>query len=440
MLTYGEIPIAWLRSHGRIANRMLVCMHEPKKKELSTKQNLIWNTCGCLIYQACQWLTTIFVVTLSPSYENSGILAFAMATGNIFTALATYNMRTYQVSDVDNEYSPQNYIGFRVATVVGALLVFAVYSVVVSPSMETLVCMLIYLAFKADESFVNVLYGIDQKASRMDYIGISQGIRGILSIGAFATALAITQNLAIALTAMLFACVLVTILYDVPFSGHLQKIRPTLSREIFFQLLCKCAPIVVALVVYGLVATLARQYYGIVYGEEMLGIYAAVATPCVLVQVLANYLYSPFLVPLSKEWRYGDSRSFSSKLGRLFAALIAVSLGCIIGAAFIGPWFLEAIYGDSIREYSWMITPAVIAAALMALSYFLTDLFTLLRQFGFALCINVVALVACAVSIASLTEQLGMNGVNVVLIASFAISVVIGIALLVGIVRKREIA
>lgn len=413
-------------------------MPEPKKKELSTKQNLVWNTCGCLIYQACQWLTTIFVVTLSSSYENSGILAFAMATGNIFTALATYNMRTYQVSDVENEYTPQNYIGFRIATVVGALVVFAVYSVAVSPTVETLVCMLIYLVFKADESFVNVLYGIDQKASRMDYIGISQAIRGILSIGAFSAGLIIAQNLTVALLAMFVACLLVTLLYDVPFSGHLEKIRPRLTRSAFFRLLRKCAPIVAALIIYGLVATLARQYYGIVYGEEMLGIYAAVATPCVLVQVLANYLYSPFLVPLSREWRSGDSLSFAAKLGKLSLALIAVSVLCIAGAALIGPWFLETIYGSSIKDYSWMITPAVIAASLMALSYFLTDLFTLLRQFGFALCINVVALIACAASISPFTQQMGMNGVNVVLIASFAASFVIGIFLLFGTLRKRN--
>lgn len=415
-------------------------VHEPKKKELSTKQNLIWNTCGCFIYQACQWLTTIFVVTLSSTYENSGILAFAMASGNIFSAIATYNMRTFQVSDVDDEYSPQNYIGFRVATVCGAFAIFALYSVAVSPTSETLVCMLIYLAFKSDEAFVNVLYGIDQKASRMDYIGISQGVRGILSIVAFVVGLAITGNLAIALTAMFTACLMVTLLYDAPVSGRLEKIRPMLSRSLFAALLRKCAPIVAALVVYGLVATLSRQYYGIVYGEELLGIYAAVATPCVLVQVMANYLYSPFLVPLSKEWWQGERRRFTVLLMKIIGALIVVSLACTVGAALVGPGLLQIIYGDSIADYSWMITPAVIAASLMAVNYFLTDLFTLLRRFGLALSINAIALFVCIASIAPLTQQMGMNGINVALIASFALPVATGLFSLGWIVRKRGAA
>lgn len=353
-------------------------------------------------------------------------MAFAMATGNVFTALATYNMRTYQVSDVDDEYSPQNYIGFRIATILGSLVVFAVYSLLVSPGVETLLCMLIYLLFKADESFVNVLYGIDQKASRMDYIGVSQGVRGVLSIGAFAGVLAVSESLEAALAAMFASCVAVTLVYDVPFSGKLQKISPRLDKVTFVRMLKKCAPIVSALVVYGLVATVARQYYGIAYGEEALGIYAAVATPCVIVQVLANYLYSPFLLPLAESWKRDDVKVFIRKLGRLLVALVAVSVLCIAGAALFGPWFLETVYGHSIEDYSWMITPAITAAALMALSYFFTDLLTLVRRFAFALAVNVAAMVACAVSIAAFTQIWGMNGVNLTLILSFSIAVLAG--------------
>ena len=59
---------------------------------LSTKQNMLWNSVGCLIYQACMWAMTIAVVIFSNDYENSGRLAFAMALGNIYYPLATYNM------------------------------------------------------------------------------------------------------------------------------------------------------------------------------------------------------------------------------------------------------------------------------------------------------------------------------------------------------------
>lgn len=43
----------------------------------------------------------------------------------------------------------------------------------------------LYLVFNTDESFSDVLYGIYQKNVRMDYIGISQFIRGLISLGIF---------------------------------------------------------------------------------------------------------------------------------------------------------------------------------------------------------------------------------------------------------------
>lgn len=395
-----------------------------------------------------------------------------MATGNVFNALATYNMRTYQVSDIRNEYSQQNYIAFRIITVLGSFAIFAIYSVLISPNTETLVCMIVFLAFKSDEAFANVLYGIDQKASRMDYIGISQGLRGILSIAVFSAGLSFTQNLAVALLLMLTANLLMSILYDIPHSGRIDAIRPQLKCYMLIQLLRKCAPIVVALIAYALVATLARQYYGIVYGEEALGIYAAVATPCVIVQVLANYLYSPLLVPLASSWnaehiktaqgsqsldrieadaittkslkknitpKFDDkSSAFSIMLARIFVAFFCVSTLCIGCAALAGPLFLEVMFGPSINDYSWMITPAVVAAALMAVNYFMTDLFTLMRRFRFALLVNIMALGICTITVAPLTQQFGMNGINITLLISFGIPIIVGAILLWRIVKKRE--
>lgn len=200
-------------------------------KELSLKQNLLWNTIGSLIYQGCQWLTTILVVVLSPSYENSGILAFAMATGNIYSALATYNVRTFQISDVKNQFSSENYVGFRLATIGLASLVCFTYSFVVSPDISTSIAIVAFLFFKADESFANVLYGIDQKALRMDYIGVSQTIRGFASLLAFAGTLLLMQNLAVACFAMFVCALAVTLAYDIPRANRLGSVRPQLAKK-----------------------------------------------------------------------------------------------------------------------------------------------------------------------------------------------------------------
>lgn len=408
-------------------------------KELSLKQNLVWNTIGCLMYQGCQWLTTILVVILSTSYENSGILAFAMATGNIFTGLATYNVRTFQISDVKGQFSSENYIAFRVITVVLASVLCSAYSFAVAPSIGTGIAMVAFLLFKADESFSNVLYGIDQKALRMDFIGISQGVRGILSLAAFALSLLATDNLVVAFVAMFVSCAAVTILYDIPHSRKLDTVGVSITKKNCIDLFRICAPSVIAILAYGFVSTIARQWFGIQYGEEALGIYSAVATPCVLVQVMANYLYSPFLVPIARSWNSRNNSELRSQLKKLITGIIGVIVICVALSAAFGAPVINLVYGPSIGDYSWMITPAMIAASLMALDYLLTDLFIVMRKFFLAVLINVVALASCIASAHYFMSALYMNGINVTIIAAFAVGIVVGIAALV-VQRKLQSA
>ena len=126
---------------------------ENQPKPLGIKKNMFYNTIGSLTYQGCLWITTVLVVILSNGYSDSGILSFAMTIGNMFTAVGTYNMRTYQVSDIKGKYSQRNYVGFRLLTLIIGVIGLGIYSIVVSPDSLTLIAVFAYLLFKVDESF-----------------------------------------------------------------------------------------------------------------------------------------------------------------------------------------------------------------------------------------------------------------------------------------------
>lgn len=132
-------------------------------KPLSLRQNTIYNAVGSLAYQGFQWLITVLVVLLSSDYANSGVLAYAMTVGNMFSSIAIYSTRAFQVSDTKNKYSQSNYIAFRVVTIFIAGVICIIYSLVITQSVSSIVVVLLYLLFKADESFALILYGADQK-------------------------------------------------------------------------------------------------------------------------------------------------------------------------------------------------------------------------------------------------------------------------------------
>ena len=184
-------------------------------RELSDKQNILYNAAGSLIYLGCQWLLTVLVVRLSDGLEYAGNLALAMSIANIFVPFAQYRMRTIQVSDVSRCFSVGDYLGFRFLTVVVALIGSMIYSYFTCSS-SALLSIFVYLLYKALELVIDVFHGLDQQNYRMDYVGISFALRGALSVTAFSGTLVLGMNLEMALAVMTLVCVPVCCFFDIP--------------------------------------------------------------------------------------------------------------------------------------------------------------------------------------------------------------------------------
>ena len=415
-------------------------MDSPSKpRPLSLKQNVVWNGIGSLVYQGCQWLITVLVVILSSNYENSGILAYAMTVGNMFSPVASFNARTFQVSDVDDRFSQQNYIAFRFITIVVALVFSMVYAAVVVQSPAIVVTIGIYLLFKSDEAFVTVLYGIDQRGYRMDYIGVSQTIRGVLVLAVFSAALVFFDSLNLAFAGMTVLCLAVTLFYDVSHARRFERLRPSIDRAGVKDLVVMCLPAVLSTLFCGMVVAVTRQYFGNMFGSEQLGIYAAVATPSVIVQLLAQYLYNPALGPIAEHWAHGTRSGLMAFLLKLVGIMVAVTAVVVIALSLCGDYLLVLVFGQSIADYTFLFPPVLISTGLIALVWFSGDVLIVFRKTALALVMNAVALVVALATMVPLIGAFYMNGINFTVILANGVALVLAVVF-IGVSVKRHFA
>lgn len=390
--------------------------------------NVLWNTAGSVFYQGCLWLLTVLVVRLSSDYQNSGVLALAMSVGNVYTAVGTYNMRTYQVADVRHIYSSNNYVALRLVTVCGGYILCAAYALFISSGITTLSSILVYLLFKADESFANVLYGCDQVEMRLDIVGKSQVMRGFACVVLFSTGMFFLGNLTVALGLVFFGCLSITFLFDARQTKKLGvSLRPSISEERCLTLLKGCLPSALGSVVGGLVVSIARQYFGLTYGEEALGVYASVATPCVIIQVLAQNLYIPFLGGVAEVYKLGGKGDARRGAFRVLGIVVGVALALSICLAAIGRPFLITLYGSSIEPYVGVLMPALLVMTLVAGAMVLNDLLVVFDKLKTTLLVNLIALFGCVLVIAPCTANWYMNGINIALIIGYGLAIVFAI-------------
>ena len=145
------------------------------------------------------------------------------------------------------------------------------YTLFIGASAEVIVAILLYLLFKMDESFCDVLYGIDQSRGRMDFIGISQFVRGVLVIVLFGMGLKVFDSLWVAIAGMMAAGLATTLLYDLPHARLLGLHGLGITGGQVRSLFVTCLPAVLSSLLVSMVVSVSRQYLSSVFCTEQLG-------------------------------------------------------------------------------------------------------------------------------------------------------------------------
>lgn len=381
-------------------------------QELSPKQNMLWNSAGSIINLGCQWLISVLIVRLAGGrYEAAGIFSLATSVYGIFSPIGQYRMKTYQVSDVNDENSTGEYLAFRVLTCGIALVLCTGYALLTCSS-DAWVAIVLYAAYKSVTLLIEVFHGCDQKRHRMDYIGQSLALQGVVSLGLFCSVFVASQSLELALASMALGMIAIFLLLDYPRTKRFGPIVVRISRKKAGRLLVVCFPVVVAGIAASAAPSLPRQSLSSIMGAASLGAYASIAAPIAIIQMGATYIYGPLLSYFSESYARGDKRAFLLLLAKVVLGIAAVGVICTIGILLLGEPVLVILYGESIRSFVYLMVPMVPFAVLTGLMWFANDMLISLRNFRGSFVGGVTSLLVAVATMHSLIIWFGMNGVT----------------------------
>lgn len=201
---------------------------------------------------------------------------------------------------------------------------------------------------------------------------------------------------------------------------------------------------VIGMTLIGMIVSVPRQYYANAYGSEELGIYATIATPAVLVQAAARYLYAPLLVGMAERWKADGGHDAAGENGKsskggfwrytlrvlaVMVVLIAISIPVLsIG----GKWLLGIVYGNKVNGRTCLLPGALIGTGLMALLGFMSDTLVICRDMRGLVGIAIMPLAISAALMMPLTVRMGLSGINATVI------IATGIGTLMAMLRVRQ--
>lgn len=385
------------------------------EKKIDIKQSILWNTWGSGFYLAAQWAATVFTTRIL-GYEDAGIFSLAMSVTNIFYAFSVYGMRNYQISDFREKYSAGEYLVSRIWTGLVALLLCVLFCFANVYDFKQMVCINLYMVYKLTETIFDVFMGIYQKRWRMDYMGKSMTLRGLVMLICFPIIIYLSGSLEMAILVVALLSGILLWLYDVKRIKSLESISMKVTSASVFKLLRECLPLCVYLVLNTSMGSVPKYFLEFYRGSEQLGIYSSVATPTLIVQMAATYIFNPLITTFSEKYAEGNRKEFGNVFLKCVMAIGVISLAALVGAKLFGRMGLYILYGDTILKYEYLLMPLVICTILTAVFWFFSSVLTVVREFKgliFGVCLATVGTaIACMVCI----PLYGMQGATVGLI------------------------
>lgn len=401
------------------------------------RKNLLFNTAGSLLFYLCQAALNLLVTALAGVAAN-GMLATAMTIANVCLSVASFGMRTFQVSDLEGKYADRTYLLSRYVTLTAAGAGCLAFAFVNSYSAEQRWVIALYTAYRLIESWSDVWHGYLQKAERLDVVGISFGVRGLVTAGTVTLGLVLTGNLVITLAALFALSAVYVLAVDLPLA---QKHADFATRGggSVWALLAECAPLAVYAALNTAIPSVPRYFCERVLGTVKMSYFNNVFLPVLILQVAVIYLFVPFITTFARLWNQKDKAGFFRGLVLLAAALAAMWAAGAAGVALLGRWGLSILYPTSpeILDYAPLLQPLVLATVCTVASTVLCHLLTIARDMRGLILGNLAGLAAAAAVSVPLLRAFDVWGAAFATIAGIGVQALCLLAFLLAKCRRQ---
>ena len=346
-------------------------------------ENFIWNAVGGML-NAGQSVFLLIVITRVCGLQAAGIFSIAFATGNLFLYLGNYGVRNYQVSDLEEKYSFEDYLQHRLVTV--AMMLAASWGYVAwsagrgEYSAYKTACVYAMCLLKAVDCLEEVFEGRYQQKGRLDQSGKLVVARLVVSIGGMMAVLAVTGDLLAATSCGVVLAAVTSLVMIRRFRKTAGTVRMTAFRaQKIWGLLRECLPVCAVNFLSFYLINEPKYAIDAVMDETAQACYNFIAMPVFVIQLLNMFLYQPMLISMTEDWEGGRRRAFAEGIGKIVGALLLVSVPILVAAWVMGIPVLSWLYSTDLTAYRTELMLILTGGIFLAFNGFCAAVLTITR-------------------------------------------------------------
>jgi len=324
--------------------------------EPSLRHNFSWTLLGNVTYAACLWGVLASLTKLGEP-ETVGRFALGSAIATPVIMFSNLQLRAIMATDAADAHEFGDYLGLRLMLLPAAMAVIVLIAAVFYQPQQALVIGLFGLA-RVFESLSDLAYGVAQKYERLDLMAKSLVLRGIGSLVLFCLVFWWTRELALGILAMALGLALPLFFFDLPKIAAVlketggQSLRPRFVPETMRKIAWLALPMGFVMLLIQLRQTIPRTSLEYHFGEDELGIFAALSYLVIAGLTVANALSQSSLARLSRYYASGNLRAFRRTVLKLITLGIGLGLAGVAAAALVGRPMLTLLYSEEYAAHN----------------------------------------------------------------------------------------
>jgi len=363
-----------------------------------------------------------------PAMVGQFVLGLAVTAPIIM--MTNLQLRLVQATDATGQFLFGEYLGLRLVTTGLALLAIAAAIALGGYSLETSLVIGVFGLFRAVEAMSDVGYGALQQHERMDRIGRSLVIKGVVSLVVVSLSTYLTGEVLGGVVGLVIVGVGMLFFYDLPnviwvLGRGADALRPQWSFATMARLAGLAIPLGLAAAVASLCNNIPRFFVEHYLGERQLGVFAAV-TYVTLAGAPFTRAFAQSAIPrLARNFASHNYAAFLRVFWKVMLVCGVIGAGSVAVVAAAGGPILTLLYTSEYASHVNVFLVVMVAFALHLVGTFMASPLRAMRRFRIELAVSTAGAATLALLCWLLVEDFGMMGAAWAMLGAAVVDVVV---------------
>ncbi len=347
---------------------------------LNKKKDFIWNILGSIVFAGSYPLLTIVVANLF-NIEISGEFSLLFSTAQILLMIGNYSVRVYQISDITEKFSYEEYKIHRYMTCILMLLIGIIFYIYKKYSFYSILCGFLLCIYKMFDALADVYESRLQQKGKLYKSGQSLFVRTVLSIMSFVIIAYKTNNLIYAISGAIIISIICCILFAILPANRSINGKRKVERANLKQIFIDCFPIFISTFVLQYIINSSKYAMEGVMNYEYQIYFNALYFPAMVLNLFSGMIFRPYIVMMAEAWnskeKFNSLQKFSKKIVGIVGFIILFS---IIAMEVVGLKIIGVLYKIDLTPYKNLEVLMLISGGLISIINYLYHILTIIRK------------------------------------------------------------